>query len=63
MIIKNSIHGNSTSMNAILALKISIPPVNEEFFEVPNFLKEEAELMDFLENYRKDNFSYVNNYI
>ncbi len=63
MIIKKRIHNNLTPTNDILSLKISIPEINEEFFEVPNFLKEENELIEFLEHYRKDNFDYVNNYI
>lgn len=63
MIIKKNIHNNSTPTNDILTLKISFPEINEEFFEVPNFLKEENELIEFLEHYRKVNFNHVNNYI
>ena len=63
MIIKKRTHENLTPTNDILALKISIPEINEEFFDAPNFLKEENELIEFLEHYRKDNFAYVNNYI
>lgn len=63
MIIKKRIYDNLTPTNDILSLKISIPEINEEFFEVPNFLKEENELIEFLEHYRKDNFAHVNNYI
>lgn len=47
----------------ILNINISVPYINETFFENKNLLENEAKLIEFLEKYREENFNYVNNYI
>lgn len=49
--------------NDIIDINISIPYINETFFENKNLLENEAQLTEFLENYRKENFNYINNFI
>lgn len=49
--------------NDIIDINISIPYINETFFENKNLLENEAQLTEFLENYREKNFNYVNNFI
>lgn len=49
--------------NDIIDINISIPYINETFFENKNLLENEAHLTEFLENYRKENFNYINNFI